>query len=122
MRTWLGRREAERALADLGCCYNHLRAKRVAGELDGLCMIDERTKQGHWLYDVEGIREKVLDGRLYFGPHRPPVITSCDDITVKIRISLDLASNLLKRDRGAEVAIIQEIRSAVGTLVKMKED
>ena len=56
MKTWIGRREATYSLADLGCRYGHLDAKRKAGELDGLCMIDERTKQGHWLYDVDGIR------------------------------------------------------------------
>lgn len=122
MKRFVPTRDARHELEDLGCGFGELDRKRKSGQLEGLCMIDYRTKHGRWLYDVEGIREKVMSGELYFGRHLPPVIMSCDDITVTIRISLDLARNLLNRDRGAEVAIIQEIRSAVGTLVKMKED
>ena len=118
MKTWIGRRDATSALADLGCRYGHLVAKRKAGELDGLCMIDKRTKQGHWLYDVDGIREKVMSGELYFGAHRPPVITHSCDITAKITMSLELADKLLKCDKDTETALIQELRNAVGLLVR----
>ena len=117
IKTWIGVREATRSLADLGCGYNHLNAKRKAGELDGLCVIDDRTKQGHWLYDVDGIREKVMSGKLYFGHRRPPVIKYCYDIAVTISISPDLADELLKCNKDAEATVIQEIRNAVSRVV-----
>lgn len=122
MKTWVGRREATKSLQDLGCSYNHLNLKRKAGELDGLFIKDPRTKQGHWLYDVEGIREKVLSGELYFGSHRPPIIEGRKDLRVAIAISLELAEKLLERDHDTELVIIQEIRNAVGLTIKMKED
>ena len=122
MKTWVGRREATKALQDLGCCYNHLNLKRKAGELDGLFIKDPRTKQGHWLYDVEGIREKVLSGELYFGAHRPPIVERRTELRVTFAISLELAEKLLKRDHDTELVILQEIRNAVGLTINMKEN
>jgi len=44
-----------------------------------------------------------------------------DTMQVKVTISKELAENLLKRDRGAELALISEIRNAVGIIIR-KED
>lgn len=125
MQRFIGRREAERELQDLGCGYQELTRKRKAGQLDGLFIEDHRTKRGDWLYDVEGIRKEVQSGRLWFGNRRPPmVVAKHNDLKLSVAISIDLAEKLLDRDHATEVILVHEVREAIRrafTVIK-KED
>ena len=125
MQSFIGRRDAERELQDLGCGYQELTRKRKAGQLDGLFIEDHRTKQARWLYDAEGIREAVQSGRIWFGHNRPPmVVAKHNDLKLSVAISIDLAEKLLDRDHTTEVILVHEVREAIRrafTVIK-KED
>jgi hypothetical protein len=121
MKRWMLCRDAADELFGDSRQRWQLTSWRNSGYLTGLIKKDTRTKQGHWLYDVDGIKEKMLNNELGYGHHRPPVIENKDEVSIKITISTDLAANLLKRDHDTESAIIQEIRIAVGAIFKPKE-